>query len=419
MATAAEDEAEEEPGTPTCVFGHSTSERITDLAATWLDEEEAADADITVLLSPKREYAEAEATALDVTIEKFNVTMLLQDWAAQRVQEEIAKIDAEEAQLEGEQELERQLTQEAEDRAYRADNDPILLPVHLASTSEELIRVSIRLVDTVEDLALAIMRNAALPLRPSLSCNGCRLDASATLKAAGVGEESRVLAEVHAAIVTCSEDKTARIWDTDTGKCELVLRGHTDTVTSAGFSPDNSLIVTCSDDCTVKVWSLATGECLQTLRGHSDSVTFAIFSPDWASVLTASDDCTVKLWSVKSWSCVCTMSAHTGAVYVARFSDGGTITTAARDGRAFLWDASTGKYIRTLHGKLPELELYSYSPCGRFTATASSVLETKIWNIETGECARILGGHEQQVTHALFSPASAAMVAAAKGRAIP
>merc|ERR1740130_2041928 len=116
---------------------------------------------------------------------------------------------------------------------------------------------------------------AALPLLPALSCNGSLLEPSASLREAGVGEDSQVFAEVHAAIATCSEDETARIWDADTGKCVFVLRGHEATVNGCCFTSDNALLATCSDDHTVKIWSLTTGECLHTLHGHTDAVHFA------------------------------------------------------------------------------------------------------------------------------------------------
>jgi len=226
--------------------------------------------------------------------------------------------------------------------------------------------------------------------------------------------ESKVLAEVNAAVITCSEDCTARIWDASSGQCIYVLRGHTGTVTNACFAPDNASVVTCSEDHSVKIWSLVTGECLHTFKGHTDSVSSASFSPDRTSLLTLSDDCTARLWNVQSLSCTFTLRAHTAAVFLARFEDDGNILTAGRDGKMFLWDGRTGVYMRTINKELPPVELYSYSPGGRFTVTASPDRQTSVWNLETGRCQVVLNGHERQVTHAIFSPSSEAMVMAAE-----
>jgi WD40 repeat protein len=56
-------------------------------------------------------------------------------------------------------------------------------------------------------------------------------------------------------IVTASEDKTARLWDGQTGKpIGEPLRGHGDRVVSAAFSPDGRRIVTASWDKTARLW---------------------------------------------------------------------------------------------------------------------------------------------------------------------
>ena len=44
------------------------------------------------------------------------------------------------------------------------------------------------------------------------------------------------------------------MWDAETGKETLTLKGHTSSVYSVAFSPDGRRIVTGSWDNTVKVW---------------------------------------------------------------------------------------------------------------------------------------------------------------------
>jgi WD40 repeat protein len=77
-----------------------------------------------------------------------------------------------------------------------------------------------------------------------------------------------------------SEDKTVKLWKTQTGKCLKTLTGHSNSVDSANFSTDSLLIVTGSDDKTVKLWKTQTGECLKTFSGHTDFVRSVNFSTD-------------------------------------------------------------------------------------------------------------------------------------------
>ena len=79
-------------------------------------------------------------------------------------------------------------------------------------------------------------------------------------------------------VVTASYDRTAKIWNTETGECIRTLEGHTTFVMSAEFSPDGTQIVTASDDKTAKMWDTETGECIRTLEGHTDFVSSALFS---------------------------------------------------------------------------------------------------------------------------------------------
>jgi WD40 repeat protein len=91
-------------------------------------------------------------------------------------------------------------------------------------------------------------------------------------------------------------DRTARLWQTRTGKPLATLRGHTAPVTSAVFSPDGRFILTASADRTARLWYARNGGPVTTLRGHTGSVISALFSPDGQSIVTASDDKTALIY---------------------------------------------------------------------------------------------------------------------------
>jgi WD40 repeat protein len=46
----------------------------------------------------------------------------------------------------------------------------------------------------------------------------------------------------------------------------------TQQVINCGFSPDGSKIVSCSDDKTVRVWDASTSKLIHTMEGHTDEV---------------------------------------------------------------------------------------------------------------------------------------------------
>jgi WD40 repeat protein len=206
-------------------------------------------------------------------------------------------------------------------------------------------------------------------------------------------------------VLTASGDKTARLWEAESGKLLATFQGHTDAVTSAVFSPDGQQILTASNDKTARLWEAESGKLLAAFQGHTDAVTSAVFSPDGRQVLTASQDKTARLWEAKSGTVLAAFQGHGGAVESAVFSpDGQRVLTASDDKTARLWEAQSSKLLATF--KDHDALLYSavFSPDGRRVLTASEDQTARLWEAESGERLAIFKGHTDAVTSAVFSP---------------
>jgi WD40 repeat protein len=104
----------------------------------------------------------------------------------------------------------------------------------------------------------------------------------------GFGREGRV--------VTAGWDGTAKIWDVESRRALLTLRGRGGAVLDAAYSPDSSRVATGTFDGTATVWDARTGRELFTLFGHNRLVHTVAFSPDGRFLATASGDGTVTLF---------------------------------------------------------------------------------------------------------------------------
>ena len=171
-------------------------------------------------------------------------------------------------------------------------------------------------------------------------------------------------------------------------RVRLTLTGHEGYVLSAVYRPDGQRIVTGGGDKTAKVWDANTGQELMTLKGHDGPVRSAFYSADGQQIVTASHDSTAKVWDADT--------GHGGWVMSAAYSaDGQQIVTAGDDKTAKVWDADTG------HGG----QVWpAYSPDGDRIVRTSSDNTAKIWDAQTGKELLTLKGHEGRVISAVYSP---------------
>jgi WD40 repeat protein len=79
------------------------------------------------------------------------------------------------------------------------------------------------------------------------------------------------------------------------------LKGHTDRVFDILHLLSSNQCVTCSSDKTIKVWNCETGVCLRTLTGHTDVVTSLALYLDGQHFASGSLDRTVIIWSSETF----------------------------------------------------------------------------------------------------------------------
>ncbi len=206
-------------------------------------------------------------------------------------------------------------------------------------------------------------------------------------------------------VVTASYDRTARLWDAESGTLLLTLKGHGGAVKSASFSPDGRRVVTGSGDGTARLWDAECGTLLLTLEGHGGQVNTASFSPDGRHVVTGSFDHTARLWDAESGTLLLTLDEHGRTVNSASFSpDGRHVVTGSGDSTARMWDAENGTLLLTLKGHGGAVNSACFSPDGCHVVTGSDDSTAQLWDAESGTPLLSLKGHEGAVNSARFSP---------------
>jgi WD40 repeat protein len=157
--------------------------------------------------------------------------------------------------------------------------------------------------------------------------------------------------------------KVARLWRVDDGMLLYELTGHDGRIVVASFSPDGRRLVTASLDKTARIWDTETGELEHVLGGHRGArITSASFSPDGRLVVTTDTDHNSRVWIAETGERLWLLS-QANAVNAAAFSsDGRWLATAA--GTAGVWELGNGHPLFKLRPPPTLLTAVAFSPSG-------------------------------------------------------
>jgi small GTP-binding protein len=204
-------------------------------------------------------------------------------------------------------------------------------------------------------------------------------------------------------LASASQDKTVRLWDTQSSELRWALKGHSGEVNSVAWSPNSGTLASGSDDKTVCLWDAQSGELRQTLEGHAHWVFSVEWSPDGGTLASGSRDKTVRLWDAQSGKLRQTLEGHTDQVICVAWSpDGRTLASVALDKSIRLWDAQSGQTRRTLQGHGAGVRSAVWSPDGRLLASGSDDDTICLWDTETGQQMSVLQGHTKLISCVQF-----------------
>lgn len=116
--------------------------------------------------------------------------------------------------------------------------------------------------------------------------------------------------------------------------------------------------------------------------GHTAQVHSVAVSPDGLTIASGSSDRTVKLWEATTGKLLRTLSGHTGRIFAVAFStDSQIVASGGQSGEIKLWDRSSGSEIAAFRSKLQVVACLTFSPDRRILASGGIGSAIQFWDL--------------------------------------
>ncbi|XP_075678127.1 WD repeat, SAM and U-box domain-containing protein 1-like [Dermatophagoides pteronyssinus] len=160
----------------------------------------------------------------------------------------------------------------------------------------------------------------------------------------------------HRKLVSCSNDRTIRLWETndqqyfDKPKLSTLI-GHEYGVNCVRYSPFGTIIASASTDGCIILWNSQNGEqVLKMMHESRSAIRVCCFSPSSALLASGADDETLVVWDISTRTRIKTLYKHDAKITGCSFTPDSTyMISCSSSGDLKLWDTKYGNvsYLMT------------------------------------------------------------------------
>lgn len=154
-------------------------------------------------------------------------------------------------------------------------------------------------------------------------------------------------------LLTCSRDKTAKVWDLVKKESVFTFPDHQNGVNAVAVKSDGKVGYSVGEDNQLRAWNAAGdqgGKQVRAFTGHSKSVLKLLAHSSQPILVTASADGSVRTWNPDSGAAIKTMSGHTDHIFALAISpDGNLIASGAWNGEVRIWKLADGSPVKTFN----------------------------------------------------------------------
>ena len=173
------------------------------------------------------------------------------------------------------------------------------------------------------------------------------------------------------------------------------------------FSPSGDVLLSGSQDSSYALRSIQDGEVIgEPRRGHAGPVRTCNWHPDGTRIMTASDDTIIKMWEAASGRLLRTFKGHEGPVCGCNFfPDGAQMLSVSSDHYIKLWDVETGKMMGKMPphlGHLSAVRCCAVSQDNNIFCTGGDDNFVRVWDKRSNMLVRKLISHSEPILTVQF-----------------
>jgi WD40 repeat protein len=191
------------------------------------------------------------------------------------------------------------------------------------------------------------------------------------------------------------------------------LEGFTEAVQGLAFGPGHRLIA--SELSALRLWEADTGRMVRAWAAAAEGQ--PALSPDGRQLASgvctqpgagSDPDCLqrkILIWDTETGAELRALEAHTSTISAVSYSpEGRWLASAGADTLVYLWDAASGARVHTLAGHSQPVASLAFSPDGQTLASGGYDNEIRLWDVASGALRATLDGSSSAVIALAYSP---------------
>ena len=152
------------------------------------------------------------------------------------------------------------------------------------------------------------------------------------------------------AFATASLDRTVRVWSLTCHRPHFTLRGHKCRLNVVAYyqSKDKPYLLSGADDNNIRLWDYQSKKCVMVLRGHSSSVTTIVAHDRLPFIISGSEDGEFRLWDQQTFNCVKVCDYNRGRIWSIGMKKDSTIIAVGYDMGSMIFKLSKETPVITM-----------------------------------------------------------------------